>query len=399
MSGSRRDASGLSLIELMIAMVIGLVLMLGLLRVFAASREAARMSEGLSRVQENGRFALDYLQRDLRMVGHMGCINDQARLLQGGILETTFADTIGAGGGQLDMGTGLRGYEAAGTAPHTDTTITIGAERPTAAWVAEASTPALPAYISALAPLPGSDIVELRYFSAASVPVRSVAWASPEDVTLTIDPAAWDATMPVDGFTGGTGGNLGLMGISDCRNAATFQLTTAPDTSGNMKVLGSTGMNLTLAGGIPFMEGQTQLHRLEAEVFYVAWPNDKAQPGLYRARFVSRPGQAVVAAVPEELVEGIDNMQLVYGTDMIVNLARMPSGYMSQQAAASDTTVWNRVGLVQVALLARSNERASSEQPTARTLLGAKLSLPADGRYRAVYDSTIAMRNRVLGTD
>src|SRR5690242_4302480 len=52
--GSRRQA-GLSLIELMIAMVIGLVLILGLIQVFAASRQAYQLSQGIARNQENGR--------------------------------------------------------------------------------------------------------------------------------------------------------------------------------------------------------------------------------------------------------------------------------------------------------------------------------------------------------
>src|SRR5690554_5075136 len=70
--------SGVSLIELMVALAIGTVLVLGLVQVFAASRAAYQTSEGLARVQENARFALDFLQRDIRMAGHFGCVNDQA---------------------------------------------------------------------------------------------------------------------------------------------------------------------------------------------------------------------------------------------------------------------------------------------------------------------------------
>ncbi|KGP31306.1 hypothetical protein NY67_01610 [Xanthomonas citri pv. fuscans] len=81
MSVYRRNA-GVSLIELMIAMVIGLVLLLGVIQVFSASRTAAQLSEGASRAQENGRFALDYLARDIRMAGHFGCVNDQAQFVK-----------------------------------------------------------------------------------------------------------------------------------------------------------------------------------------------------------------------------------------------------------------------------------------------------------------------------
>ena len=59
-------ARGVSLIEMMIALAIGTFLILGLARVFSASRTAYQLSEGVSRVQENGRFAIDFIQRDLR---------------------------------------------------------------------------------------------------------------------------------------------------------------------------------------------------------------------------------------------------------------------------------------------------------------------------------------------
>src|SRR5690606_40813368 len=77
---SHRSA-GVTLIELLVALAIGAVLMLGLVQVFAASRSAYQMSEGMARVQENSRFAMDFIQRDLRMAGHFGCSTDQAHML------------------------------------------------------------------------------------------------------------------------------------------------------------------------------------------------------------------------------------------------------------------------------------------------------------------------------
>ena len=56
------------------------------------------------------------------------------------------------------------------------------------------------------------------------------------------------------------------------------------------------------------------------------------------------------------------------------------------------------VNMVQVALLGRSVERAASPaQPENRTMLGMGLTLPEDGYYRSVYESTIALRNRLFG--
>ena len=85
---SRRKNLGLSLVELMIALLIGTILLIGVVQVFGASRTAYQLSEGMSRTQENARFALDYLQRDIRMAGHFGCVNDQARgQIPGGLIS------------------------------------------------------------------------------------------------------------------------------------------------------------------------------------------------------------------------------------------------------------------------------------------------------------------------
>ena len=48
----RATMAGLSLVELMIALVISLVLMLGVVQVFMASQAASRLSEGLARAGE-----------------------------------------------------------------------------------------------------------------------------------------------------------------------------------------------------------------------------------------------------------------------------------------------------------------------------------------------------------
>lgn len=58
---------GFSLIELMIAMVIGLLLVIGITSLFTTTSGINRMENGLARLQENGRFALDRIAEDIRM--------------------------------------------------------------------------------------------------------------------------------------------------------------------------------------------------------------------------------------------------------------------------------------------------------------------------------------------
>ncbi|MCP5419136.1 MAG: PilW family protein [Gammaproteobacteria bacterium] len=61
---------GLTLIEIMIALALGLMLIAGLLQLFVGTRQSFRMQENLSRVQESGRYALEYLSRSLRLAGY-----------------------------------------------------------------------------------------------------------------------------------------------------------------------------------------------------------------------------------------------------------------------------------------------------------------------------------------
>ncbi|UOA07566.1 PilW family protein [Methylobacter sp. S3L5C] len=67
--------SGLSLIEIMIALLIGAFLIGGVLQIFISSKQTYRMQQNLSRLQENGRFSLDFLAKDIRMAGYWGCLS------------------------------------------------------------------------------------------------------------------------------------------------------------------------------------------------------------------------------------------------------------------------------------------------------------------------------------
>lgn len=71
---SSRQA-GFTLVELMVAMVLGLLVLVAVVYVFAGSRASHRYQESYSAVQETGRIALELMGRDLRMAGYNGCGN------------------------------------------------------------------------------------------------------------------------------------------------------------------------------------------------------------------------------------------------------------------------------------------------------------------------------------
>lgn len=66
------NQKGLSLIELMVAMLISLILLGGVLQVFLSSKNLYNTNTAVSRVQENGRFATEFLSFDIRQAGYKG---------------------------------------------------------------------------------------------------------------------------------------------------------------------------------------------------------------------------------------------------------------------------------------------------------------------------------------
>lgn len=346
----RRKMEGLSLIELMIAMLISMFLLLGLVQVFSASREAYRLSEGLSRVQENARFAMDYLQRDIRMAGHFGCVNDQARLQTPGSLVSHPAAA------SLNFNVSIRGYD--GAPPAAD----VPALTPT--------------------PLAGRDSLVLRFLSGNGIPVTTLAGNS-----ISFNAAKWNV-LTADGVA-----NPVLLGIADCTSADVFRATASSAggvTSPAAVVLGRYASSANPEGG------PTMLYRAEALVYYIA-NGTGGRPSLYRARI----NAAGTGSTSEELVEGVEDMQFRYGQGLL-SAAGTPTGYISSQGTATDVGVaavdWRRVGQVQISLLLGSPDRASSVQAANPPMLfGVAAAVAADGRYRSSYETTVALRNRLYG--
>ena len=61
----------------MIALAIGLLVTVAMLKVYVDASRMYRFNEGLARVQENGRFALEFIRRDARVAGFWGCYSDK----------------------------------------------------------------------------------------------------------------------------------------------------------------------------------------------------------------------------------------------------------------------------------------------------------------------------------
>lgn len=75
MNSPNGTQSGLSIVEALVTMVILLIVMGGVYQIFESTSLTYRMQQGMARVQESGRFAMDYLLNDIRMAGFLGCFS------------------------------------------------------------------------------------------------------------------------------------------------------------------------------------------------------------------------------------------------------------------------------------------------------------------------------------
>ena len=392
MQSSRRGASGFSLVEAMVGLVLTGFLIIGMVQVFSASRTAYQASAGVSRTQEGSRFAIDFLARDIRMAGHMGCANDMAHFPQTAPADPEFYNHFGAGTSApygLRFDVPIQGYEANTSAPGN----TVNLAAPAAGWA-----PALNAGIAALSPVPvrGSDVLVLRFFGTDSAPMITM--------NSTVVPATMSVPASMAPFIRTNDAPVyGLYGVANCKTASVFRATSNANAAGQFQIA-TTGINAVGFIEPAYAPNAANIFPAQSMVYYVGM-GPGGVPSLYRSRF---NGAAWTAS--EELVEGVEMMQLTYGRD---TNATAPDGGIDNYATASgiaaadptaDATAsanWRRVGAVRMSLLLRSTERAGTRDLVAGSQLrvGGVIVTPVagSGLLRVPYDTTIAIRNRLFG--
>jgi type IV pilus assembly protein PilW len=115
--------------------------------------------------------------------------------------------------------------------------------------------------------------------------------------------------------------------------------------------------------------------------------NGNGEPALYRTRLAASGGNSV--RLTEELAEGIEDMQITYGEDTNNDKA------VDQYITANAVTDWSKVLSVRLSLLLASvGTDAYTTEPQQYIFNGATVT-PTDRRLRKVFDTTIAVRNRL----
>jgi type IV pilus assembly protein PilW len=179
--------------------------------------------------------------------------------------------------------------------------------------------------------------------------------------------------------------------LSDCSAAAVFGVSTFTDGGATATVAHAAGSAVTGVGpgnasadvGIEFKAG-AQVVPVDTVVYYIrdsaTLRNGVANPSLWRI---------IGAGPPQELIEGIEEMQVLYGED--TDGDRLVNSYVTADVVAN----WTNVISVTFGMLIRSVEPNSPEEDTRTyTLLPGNTAGPFNDHYeRTLYTTTVTLRN------
>jgi type IV pilus assembly protein PilW len=367
----KRGQVGLSLVELMIAMVIGLILLTGVVHIFLGSKHVYTTQDALSRIQENGRLAVDFISRDARMAGYAGCAGGANSNLHNGlnVSPTNAGDKL-----LFDFEMPIEGLDNVGVVP---------------GWGA------------GVAPVAGTDVMFIRGAFAGDVGIKANN-SSGNLRAETNSPVVAGADGGPSCAANGSLCENDIVMISDCSKSRVFQVTNlnADGASAALVVHAASG---TPGNASPASWGgasappeevfgvESELLRISSLAYFIG-VNPAGRRALYQ-----RAGTA--AAV--ELVEGIQDMQITFGYDTSGD--GVPDSYAAASAISNADRVthvanWAKVISVRVALLLQSNNDNILETPQEITFNGSAVN-PSGGaqdrRLRQVFVSTIGIRSRL----
>jgi len=314
MKSKKTSQHGLTIIEFMISIVLGLIAVAAAGTATYLSQKNYTNQEAMARLQENGRIAMQMLSYDIRMAGFFGCVDE---------IES-ITDHVVGGAGSLFEAKALEGLEF---------------DDPT--WYPSGEPHA---NVSNVVLSTDTDGILVKFLS----PDTNVAVEEP----YMPNRAGVIHVSPNNVLNQGD-----IVAVTDCDTADIFQITTKGSGGGNTVPLGhATGGNVS-PGNLSPVPCQGNKHCMsktyEEDSFILKFvavrylisdgPNG---PALLREQLANDGGNSIVVA--REMVQGIENMQIRYGED--TDNDRIPDAYRS----ADDVASWDNVISVRIGLLARS---------------------------------------------
>jgi type IV pilus assembly protein PilW len=301
--------AGFTMIELMVAMLLGLLVIGGVVSVFLANQQVYRTNNALGDVQDSSRMAFEMLAQNIREAGLLGCGNN-------GQVSNVLNIGPEAGGTTwwADWNSALRGYGSGTTANPALTTGTASGQQ-----------------------VAGTD--SLMLLNAADVGL-SIASHNAGATTFTLNEVN-------SGLATGQ-----VMIVCDPDHAAIFRATSynsstktlgyayGTDATGNCSVGLGYPTICTAVGNAYAFGANSPIVGLAAGVWYIATNPDRSR-SLYRADVDTSAGKVTA----QEMVRGVNTMDILY--------------HMAGQAkfvAASDVNDWSAVNAVQVHLAMQSTD-------------------------------------------
>lgn len=343
----RRSQQGLTMIELMIAMLLGLILMGGVIQIFIGSKQTYNLQEAQSRLQENGRLAMHFLPHDIRLVDFQGCRSRQ------NYTANVIADPTAANAPDLDLtlwnpNGGITGTDNV-TAGTTIGTVNVAA---------------------------GTDIINLQFGNSCGG--NLVGNMTGDSASIQIDA----------GNSCNLEQNFAFM-ITDCVDADIVRASSVSNGSGKQTLAHANNVNsgtrLSKAYG-----DNAEVYSMQSAAFFIG-QNPVGNNALYRR------DNAVFPVTTTELVEGVQDMQILYGEDTDGD------GTANYYVNAASVVSMQQVVSVKISLLMQSLSNVNvTSQPVAYTyngvdydVNGATLPPVIDRQLRKVYTSTVTVRNRL----
>lgn len=321
----RQHQQGFGIVELMVAMALGLFLVGGAISVFVTNQQAYRTTEQLSRMQESGRTAVELMARQVREAGGSPC---------GGNLPTAVTINSDPNGWMWDWGNGIRGFDDDDAIASNIDFGTDEGER------IEDTDAVLLIFGNSNS---GVQIVK-HNASAATIFVNTVDHGIEQGEIVMIcnyeQAAIFQVTNPVnsDNVNHQTGNTVSP---GNCTKGLGYP--TVCTTNGNEK---------EFVGGT--------LMRLSSQVWYIG-ANSRGGRSLFRARLFNNGGTP--DAVREEIAEGVTNLQMTYL--QLDAAGALPSDYVD----AGAITDWKNVTAARITLTLQSLQNVGTDgSPLQRTM-------------------------------
>lgn len=300
---NRQTQRGLSLVELMISITIGLLILSAMATLFSNQSKTRSELDKSNRMIDNGRYALEVLSENLRIAGFYGEFDPSSTALPASITDpcsTTPANMAGAI--RLHVG----GYNAA---------------------TASSAIASPPCSLTSTSLKNGSDILVLRR-ADTSAPIAQTAALS----------------------------GIHYIQVSNCQyeNSTPFTIGNNAGTAGAFNL---SQRNCTAANTAPFAD----VRRFVVQTYFVS-PNNNGTDGIptLKRRELDPAGTGAFVTTP--LVEGIEYMQVEYGVDGdsdgdgVVDLAVFDGSADSYVQTCADVTCWSNIVSMKLYIIARNIE-------------------------------------------